>query len=69
MRPGYGELCLAVIEYSRVPAVGSVAFGTIVAEIIGHVIGIVRADIIFLVAGPAVGRRSGIPVGMAFHTI
>jgi len=69
MSAGYGELSLVVIEYPRIPAVGGVAFGAVVAEIIGDVIGIARANIIVLVAGPAVGRRSGITVGMAFHTI
>jgi len=69
MGSGYGELSLAVIENSRVPAVGGMALGAIVAEIIGDVVGIVGAEIILLVTGPAIGRRSGITLGMAFHTI
>jgi len=40
------------------------ALGAILAEIVGGVI-----EIILLVTGPAVGRRSGITAGMAFHTI
>ncbi len=69
MRAGYGKLCLAVIECSCIPAIGGMAFGAIMAEIIGDVIGIVSSDIIFLVTRPAVRRRSGITVGMTFDTI
>ncbi len=69
MRAGYRKLRLAVIERACIPAFCSMALGAIVTEIISNMIRIIRTDVIILMAGPAIRRRAGIAVGMAFHAI
>ncbi len=54
-----------MIECRRGPAIGAVADGTVVIEIIGDMIWICHPVEICLMTAEAVGRRVLIPVGVA----
>lgn len=70
MRPGQREICLIVIKSRRIPAGRAVADCAIMIEIVGLMIWVIGIKIVILVARPAVGWGSGIPViDMAFGTI
>ncbi len=51
------------------PGAGRVAIGADMTEIVGHVIGICDAGESSLMTGVAVGRRIGVPVGVAGDTL
>ena len=70
MRAGQRELGQAMIKILRIPAVSGMAFGTIMAEIVGRMIGIVGSQIIVLMTGPAIRWRTRVlAVNMAIGAI
>jgi len=59
VRAGQGELGLAVIKRCRLPGGGAMAYVALVAEIILHVVGIVRRGKIAFMAGKTIARQRG----------
>ena len=69
MRPGEREVRIIMVEVRIIPISGVVTIQTIVAEVIGHVVGIVCIFKIDLMAAVAVVRGIGIALIVAVDTI
>ena len=64
MRSCQWKLSLVMVKSCRRPGIGTMAFGTVMAKIIGYMIWISRGIKILLMTGVAVGRCTGITVRM-----
>ena len=64
-----GKCCHVMVKSSRAPCHGGMALGAVMAEAVEAVIGIGGSRVIVLVAGIAVGCRSGVPILMAVDAV
>jgi len=69
MRAGQWESGLVVVKRRGLPGGGVVTIGAVLGEVVLDVIGIGCPDKVILMAAVTIGRRSGIAVGVAGHTI
>ena len=69
VRPGQRETGVVMIEDRRRPAGGAVAFGAILAKVVGHVIGVLHRHIIILMAGITFHRRIGITLLVTLNAV
>ena len=69
MRPGQRELRLIMVVGSRKPGRRRVALRTDLAEVVGHMVGIIDPGVICLMTGITFGRDILVPGGVAGNAL